>query len=392
VNAFDLVAVLVLVLAVLAGVRTGALPQIGGIGGAVIGLLVMLNLAPLLVSVTGDLEPLVRAIIVIGALLGAVIVGETIGSALGRALAGRLGTGVLSGMDRAAGAVLGAAQALLIVWLAGGLLAVGPFPRLAQAASQSTAVRAVDAYLPPPTAVIERIAVVLDDSGLPDVFVGLEPIPQAPVDTPTDPQAERIAQAATAATFRVTTRACESEVNGTAFIIAPGYLVTNAHVVAGASTIRVAQSGTDAKDAEAVMFDPTLDLALLRVPDLQGPVLRFAGTKPDRGAIGAALGYTGGGPLQILPAAVAGSYPATGRDIYGADRVTRDILELRAAVEPGDSGGPLILEDGSVGGLVFAESRTDPQVGYALTPTAVADRVAPAIGSRGAVDLGQCIR
>jgi S1-C subfamily serine protease len=140
------------------------------------------------------------------------------------------------------------------------------------------------------------------------------------------------------------------------------------------------------------MFDPTLDLALLHVPSLQGPVLRFATDRPGRGAVGAALGYTGGGPLVVLPAAVAGSYPATGRDIYGEARITRDILELRAAVEPGDSGGPLVLEDGSVGGLVFAESRTDPEVGYALTPTAVANRVAPAIGSVGAVDLGRCIR
>ncbi len=390
-NPFDALALVVLVLAVLAGMRTGALPQIGGIGGAVIGLLVTLNLAPWLVSLTGDLEPLLRAILVIGALLAAVLVGETIGSALGRVLAERLGTGVLSGMDRVAGAVLGAAQAVLIVWLAGGLLAVGPFPRLAQAASQSTAVRTVDSYLPPPTEVIQQIAVVLDDSGLPDVFVGLEPIPQAPVDTPTDPQAQRIARDAIPATFRVTTRACDTQVNGTAFLVAPGYLVTNAHVVAGASTIRVG-AGADARDAQAVLFDPTVDLAVLSVPSLQGPVLRFAGSKPERGTVGAALGYTGGGPLQVLPAAVAGSYPATGRDIYGEDRITRDILELRAEVEPGDSGGPLILQDGTVGGLVFAESRTDPEVGYALTPGAVAERIAPAIGSRGGVDLGRCIR
>jgi S1-C subfamily serine protease len=391
VNPFDAIALVILVLAVLAGVRTGALPQIGGIGGAIIGLLVMLNLAPWLVSLTGDVEPLLRAIIVIGALLGAVLVGETIGSAIGRAVAVRLGTGVLSGMDRAAGALLGAAQALLIIWLAGGLLAVGPFPTFAKAASQSTAVRAVEAYLPPPTEVIEQVAVVLDDSGLPDVFVGLEPIPQPPVDTPTNPQAERIARAATASTFRVTTRACDAQVNGTAFLVAPGYLVTNAHVVAGASTIRVG-GGTDTRDAEAVMFNPTEDLALLHVPSLQGPVLRFASSTPERGAVGAALGYTGGGPLQVLPAAVTGSYPATGRDIYGEDRITRDILELRAAVQPGDSGGPLILEDGTVGGLVFAESRTDTGVGYALTPGEVAERVAPAVGSQGSVDLGQCIR
>jgi S1-C subfamily serine protease len=391
VNPFDAIALLILVLAILAGVRTGALPQIGGIGGAIIGLLVMLNLAPWLVGLTGDMEPLVRAIVVVGALLGAVLVGETIGSAIGRAVAVRLGTGVLSGMDRAAGALLGAAQAVLIVWLAGGLLAEGPFPTFAQAAAQSTTVRAIDAVLPPPTEVIAQIAVVLDDSKLPDVFIGLEPVPQAPVDTPTDPQAARIARNAVASTFRVTTRACDSQVNGTAFLVAPGYLVTNAHVVAGASTIRVG-GGADARDAEAVMFNPTFDLALLRVPSLQGPVLRFAGSDPARGAIGAALGYTGGGPLQVLPAAVAGAYPATGRDIYGGDRITREILELRARVEPGDSGGPLVLEDGSVGGLVFAESRTDPEVGYALSPSAVADRIAPAIGSVGAVDLGQCIR
>ena len=43
--------------------------------------------------------------------------------------------------------------------------------------------------------------------------------------------------------------------------------------------------------------------------------------------------------------------------------MTRDILELRAEVEPGDSGGPFVLEDGTVAGVVFAESRTDESVG-----------------------------
>ena len=173
--------------------------------------------------------------------------------------------------------------------------------------------------------------------------------------------------------------------------MAKGYLVTNAHVVAGASTIRVS-SGDGVANATAVMFDPELDLALLYAPDVTGPILGFAANRPDRGTLGAALGYTGGGPLVVLPAAVSGSYPATGRDIYGKDRVTRDILELRARVEPGDSGGPLVLEDGTVGGLVFAESRTDPEVGYALTPGSVSDHVMPAVGRTRAVDVGPCIR
>jgi S1-C subfamily serine protease len=390
-NLFDLIAIIVLVLAVIAGTRTGALPQVGGIGGAITGLLVTLNAAPWLLDVTEGLEPLPRALVVLGVVLGAVILGEAVGSSLGQAIASRLGEGVLSGMDRVAGGLLGAAQALLIIWLVGGLMVAGPFPRLARTATESTAVQAIDRVLPPPLDVIGRIAGALDDSGLPDVFVGLDPVPLQAVDTPSDPEALRIAGEAVDATARVVTRACDTQVTGTAFLVAPGYLVTNAHVVAGASTIRVT-TGDGVADAQAVAFDPDLDIALLHAPDVKGTVLAFAGDTPDRGSLGAALGYAGGGPLVVMPAAVAGAYPATGRDIYDADLVTRDILELRAEIEPGDSGGPLVLEDGTVGGVVFAESETDPAVGYALAAGPVVDAIGPAIGRSRAVDVGDCLR
>ncbi len=390
-NLFDLIAVVILVAAVVAGIRTGALPQVGGIGGAIAALLLMLQLAPWLLNVTDGLEPIPRALVVIGATLGAVVVGEALGSTVGRSVADRIGNDVASGVDRLAGGLLGAAQAILIIWLAGGLLAVGPFPTLGRAAASSTALRITDRFLPSPNVVIGEIAGVIDASGLPDVFVGLEPVPLAPVDPPSDPQATRIARAAEASTARVATRACETQVTGTAIIVAPGYLVTNAHVVAGASTIRIGM-GSDLVDATAVLFDPNLDVALLYAPGVRGPALRFASADPRRGTIAAALGYTGGGPLVVLPAAITGGYAATGRDIYGEALVTRDILELRAAVDPGDSGGPLVLEDGTIGGLVFAESRTDPTVGYALSPTRVSVRIAPAIGRTASIDLGRCIR
>jgi S1-C subfamily serine protease len=351
----------------------------------------LLQLAPWLLETTGELEPLPRAIVVIAAVIGAVILGEAAGSALGRAVAEGMGTGVASNLDRAAGGVLGAVQAVLIIWLAGGLLAAGPFPTLGRAAASSTAIRLTDRYLPPPTEVVTGIAGVIDDSGLPAVFVGLEPIPLDPVDTPSDPRAERIARAAIGSTVRVSTLACDAQVSGTAAIIAPGYLVTNAHVVAGARTVRVTLDG-DTADAAVVLFDPDLDVAVLHAPGIDGPALRFAADDPERGTLGAVLGYPDGGPLAILPAAVSGGYAATGRDIYNVDRVTRDILELRARVDPGDSGGPLVLEDGTIGGLVFAESRTDDEVGYALTPTTVAVRVAPAVGRTGEVDTGDCLR
>ena len=390
-NLFDAIALGVFVLAVLAGVRTGALPQVGGISGAILGFVVVLNLAPWLLDATGGLEPIPRALVVLGAAVGAVIVGEAIGSAMGHTLSDRISPGAVTSVNRFLGGLLGGAQAILIIWLAGGLLAAGPFPTLARAASQSFAVRVLDAYLPASTEVAGEIAGVLDSSGLPDVFVGLEPLPLAPVDTPSRPETERIARAAQAATARISTRACGVQVNGTGIMVARGYLVTNAHVVAGATAIRVT-IGSDVADATAVLFDPALDVALLYAPGLTGTPMRFAAQDPDRGEMAAALGYAGGGSLVVLPAAITGSYAATGRDIYGAERITRQILELRAAVEPGDSGGPLVLRDGTIGGLVFAESKTDPDVGYALTPTSVSIRIAPAVGRTGAVSVGECVR
>ena len=391
VNPVDIVALALLVLAVLAGIRTGALPQVGGIAGALIGLFVVLRVAPWLLDATHGLEPIPRALVVLGTVLLAVLAGETIGATIGRALAGRLGAGVLSGLDRLAGGFLGAAQAVLIIWLAAGLIAAGPFPTLGREASASTALRATDTYLPPPSEVIGEIAGALDDSGLPDVFVGLEPIPLQPVDTPSDAVAAQIARDALAGTARVSAAACNAQVSGTGFLVSPEHLVTNAHVVAGASTIRVALGG-QVLDARPILFDPELDVAVLYVPGLDGRVLRFAAHDPDRGAAGASLGFAGGGPMVVLPAAVSGSYAATGRDIYGQQRVTRPILELRAAIEPGDSGGPLVLGDGTVGGMVFAESKTDPAVGYALSPTRVAVRIAPALERTSAVATGACIR
>lgn len=389
-NLFDLLAAVVIVAAVIAGTRSGALPQIGGIAGAIGGLLLALNLAPWLVNVTSTLDPLPRVLTVLGAIIGAVIVGEMLGSAVGRVFGSRLGDGVLSGADRLAGGVLGAAQAVLIVWLAGGLLTVGPFTTLGRTAAKSWSMGVINGYLPAPSKVVGQIAGAIDASGLPAVFVGLEPAPLAPVDTPASAAARKMAADAIPGTGRVVTLACGVQVTGTAEIIAPGYLVTNAHVVAGAESVHVELGGGDVP-ATVVAFDPDLDVAVLRAPTLKSPVLRFAAAIPERGAKGAAIGFPNGGPMAVIPAGVAGSYRATGRDIYGKAAIDREIIELRAAIQPGDSGGPLILEDGTIGGLVFAESRTDGSVGYALSPTEVAVFVRPAVGRTGSADVGPCI-
>jgi S1-C subfamily serine protease len=394
VNPLDLVAILLIVLAVVLGFSSGALPQVGGLLGAVSGG------ALAVLAITQLVEPLdaipvnVRPYAVLAALLVAVGIGESVGSAIGRTAARSLGTGFLGAADRVAGGLTGAAQALLVVWLAGGLLAIGPVPRLTEAAQTSTAIRTLNAVLPPPDAIAGELGQLLGDSGLPDVFVGFEPLPRPPVDPPTDATARQIAGLAEASTVRVLAIVCGDRAAGSGVAVAAGYVVTNAHVVAGSrdGAVSVATVAGDPVDARVVLFDPQLDVALLHAPDLRAPPMRFTPRDPDRGTAGAALGYPGGGSLSIVPAAVTGAYRATGRDIYGRLRVDRDILELRAEIERGDSGGPFVLRDGTIGGLVFAEARTDRDVGYALSPTTVAVRITPSIGRTGAVETGSCLR
>ena len=393
-NPLDLVAIILVVLAVWLGFRSGALPQVGGLLGAVAGGALAVLSLPVLADPLGAVPAGVRPYVVLAGLLTAVGVGESIGSAIGRLIAKAAGTGVLGAADRVAGAFTGAAQALLIVWLAGGLLAIGPVPRLTEAAQTSTAIRTLNAVLPPPVAIAAELGNLLDASGLPDVFVGFEPLPRPPVERPTDATAQAIAALAQASTLRVSAATCGLESSGSGVVIATGYVVTNAHVVAGARdrAVRVSAPDGGQADARVVLFDPALDVAVLHAPDLRAVALRFAIADPPRGTLGAALGYPGGGGLTVVPAAVTGAYPATGRDIYGRATVRRAILELRAEIERGDSGGPFVLQDGTIGGLVFAEARTDPDVGYALSPTAVSIRVTPAIGRTGPVDTGTCLR
>ncbi len=389
-NLFDVGAVVLVTVAVLLGFRSGALPQIGGLVGAVAGGAVAILALPLAAGVLTSFDPMLRALGVVVWLLVAVGIGEAAGSAIGQEGAIRLGLGLLGRVDRIAGGFVGAGQAILIIWLAGGLLAAGPLPRLSSQAQAAASVRAIARFLPPPTEIAVGLGRLLDASGLPDVFVGLEPIPAPPVELPDDPRAQAIARAAERSTVKVSAQTCGEISTGTGFAIARDYVVTNAHVVAGGRTIRVTL-GNGAHDASPVLFDPQLDVALLWVPSLGAASLDFALRDPRRGDTGAAIGFPAGGAMTVIPAAVAGRYQAQGQDIYGAQRVNRLILELRAAIRRGDSGGPLVLADGTIGGIVFAESRSEEDVGYALAATEVAQHVDPALGRTSPVATGPCI-
>jgi S1-C subfamily serine protease len=303
--------------------------------------------APLLADRLDTLEGPGRAIVVILGILLLVGLGEAVGAALGRIVSGSLGTGFFGTVDRVGGGLIGIAQAVLIVWLVGGLVALGPFRTFASQAQQSTAVRIVTAALPPIGDVASEVGELIDSSGLPDVFVGDEPLPAPPVATPDDGRARAIAASAIDSIAAIESEACGYSLTGTGFVVGRGYIVTNAHVVAGAERTSVAIDGGTVP-VTVVLFDPDLDVALLHAPEVRATPLRFAVASPARGTEAAALGYPGGGPLVIVPAAVADVYRAEGRDLSGSRPVIRSIVELRAAIDRGDSGGPLVLPDGTV--------------------------------------------
>jgi S1-C subfamily serine protease len=395
VNVIDLAALALICVGLVLGVRSGAVPQVLGLMGAATGVALFVLLAPVTRSLLGGIDQPARALSGVGTALLAIGIGEAIGSTAGRSLRRRWSDGPAAMVDGALGGVVGVLQAVVVIWVVGALLANVPVDAVASQAQRSTAIRTVDRFMPPAGALSGELALIAGASGLPELFVGLEPFPAAPVDLPADAVTAAIARIASGSVVRVEAAACGAIDTGTGFAIAPGVVVTNAHVVAGAPDVYVSSASASAgrrRQATVVLFDPTLDIAVLRADGLGVPSLRWTGSEPVRGMTGIALGHPGGGPLTVIPAAVAAAYMASGRDLSGQARVDRPVLELRAAIEPGDSGGPFVLADGSVGGVVFAESRTDPAVGYALTAAVVRATVEPAVASTAPVSTGPCIR
>ena len=80
---------------------------------------------------------------------------------------------------------------------------------------------------------------------------------------------------------------------------------------------------------------------------------------------------------------------ATGRDIYDEGTTDRQVLELAAALRPGDSGSALVDPAGDVVGVAFAISTTDSGVAYALAPSEVQSFLTG--GHDAAVDTGRCL-
>jgi S1-C subfamily serine protease len=181
---------------------------------------------------------------------------------------------------------------------------------------------------------------------------------------------------------------CGNGVEGSGFLYYPGRIMTNAHVVAGVSDPKV-RVGTTNVDATVVYYDKDTDVAILKVPSLTAPLVKFDrnGKSDETGVV---LGFPNDGPFNAQPARIRNEQRLQSPDIYGRGTVTREVFSLRSVVRPGNSGGPLVGTDGRVLGVVFAASVSDSNTGYALTAQQVRQAAENGVAARNKVGTGGC--
>lgn len=390
-NVLDLVLLLGLTLAALRGFRQGALSQVAAFGGAMVGLAIGASAAPALASTFVDGPGMTLSLVTLGVLLVIIFLGQGLGFAIGLRLRAAAHSVGAAPVDRTAGIAVGLIGLVVTVWLLGAALVQGPSPAIAHQLRDSRVVSFIHEALPPAPDLFARLGNYLDQQGFPQVFSGLGGGTTAPPVPPASAGAVAAAQAAAQeSTVQVQATGCNGISSGSGVVVRTGFVVTNAHVVAGGEMLNV-RDGRGLHDAVTIHFDPELDLAVLAAPGLQAPPIGWTQTPADRGTEGATLGFPGGQrQLAVKPATVRSRGEAIGRDIYGRGLASRDILTLQADVVRGDSGGPFVTAEGLVGGVVFAAAPAEPGLGYALTAERVRPDVEAAMASNSSVPTGEC--
>jgi serine protease Do len=176
------------------------------------------------------------------------------------------------------------------------------------------------------------------------------------------------------------------QVLGSGFVVgSEGFIVTNNHVVAGARGIRVRMSDSKEFPAEIVGTDAATDIALLRVKAGHLPALKLGSS--ERTAVGDSV-IAIGNPYGLGQTVTAGIISARGRTLQDDPYI--DFLQTDAAINRGNSGGPLLSTDGIVLGVtsaIFSPSGGSVGLGFAIPAEMVATVVAE-LKAHGHVDRG----
>ncbi len=392
----DVVLALVLLAYAWSGWRQGFVAAVLGLVGLLAGAVAAVKVAPGLIDGRGGIDLGTPAGTLL--LIGIVLVAATLGQWLMLLLASRVRTVIgMAGLrlvDNLLGAVAVLVASVLVVWVVAGAARVSGPVGLRNAIASSTVVRTVDAVVPRSAqTLVDDLTEALDRGGFPRVFEGLGPEPIASVQAPDRALVEDAAVSRALRSVihvRASSPRCGQTQVGSGWVLSPGVVVTNAHVVAGARTVRLSVRGTGPEvTGRVVRFDPDRDVAVVVTSKLDAPALT-RGDALGRGDDAVLAGFPGDDGLWVGPARVRSVLEAKGGDIYGGDGTVRQIYSLRAEVRRGASGGPMVDPEGHVVGMVFATSLDDPQTGYAMTYSELAPVVRGSSVGDPTVSTGQC--
>jgi S1-C subfamily serine protease len=354
------------------GFIVGSLSFIGFVGGAVLGAQFGPDISRALVGGSTQQDVVAVILLVSFAIIGQFLA-SSIGSAMRQSMTGRSTTA----LDAIGGAGVSVLSMLLIAWAIGSVLTASPFPVVVQQVNNSAVLRTMDRVMPSPAkTMFSDFRRMLASGPFPQVFSGIGSAHLLSVPPP-DPTVVGSAGVLDAKSRIVkiqgTAPSCNREIEGSGFVFAPHHILTNAHVVAGVTDgPTVTTVDGQVYSAQVVFYDPQVDIAVLYVPTLNLAPLQFAG-QASGGANAVVAGYPLDHPFTAVPARIGEVQNAVGPDIYQTGQVNRQIYEIRAVVEPGNSGGPLLSTSGSVYGVVFAAAVGVSDTGFALTAAEVAN-------------------
>ena len=173
---------------------------------------------------------------------------------------------------------------------------------------------------------------------------------------------------------------------GSGFIVrSDGYIVTNNHVVDGASDITVKLSGNRHYTAKVVGRDPKTDLALLKIDAQNLPTVSFGDS--DKLQVGEPV-MAIGNPFGLEGTVTTGIVSAKGRVI--GEGPYDDFIQTDASINPGNSGGPLVNQAGQVVGIntaIVSQSGGSVGIGFAI-PINEAKSILPQLEAKGRVTRG----
>jgi len=384
-NLVDLLIILLLFAAAARAVHAGILELCLSFAGVVTGLLIGSRIAQLIVvHISGTTGKVITIGILELGFAGGLWWGALLISRRHRPRPQRLN---ISLANEIIGGVVGVLFTLLVIWLAASGLSTIPKYSIGHNVKHSFIIRHLNEVLPPPPDLMARLEKIVSPNGFPDVFLGLEP--SHITISPTSSVSNQMILADEKSVVRIRGLSCGQLVYGSGFVVDKNLVITNAHVVAGSKRPQVVDAHKT-YSSTPIWFDPKLDVAILRVNGLaDAPLSLSSGTLPS-GAGAATLGFPGGNVLVAQDAAVIDRVTATGRSIYNRGLVDRDIYELQANVQDGDSGGPLLATDGSVAGIVFARALSQNNLAYALAIDPIKPLIAQAKAQNKTIDTSYC--